>query len=80
MKRIQILGPGCARCRKLAKNAAAAASLLGNQYTVETITDIVEILKFDVSSTPALAVDGRVVMAGRVPPVEELAECIRSSL
>jgi small redox-active disulfide protein 2 len=77
MKRIQILGPGCARCRKLARNATAAAAPLGDKYTVETITDIIEILKFNASTTPALLVDGEVVVAGRVPSVEELRQWIR---
>jgi small redox-active disulfide protein 2 len=77
MKRIQVLGPGCPRCRKLAENAAAAAAPLGGQYAIEIITDIVEILKFDASATPALVVGGKVVIAGCVPSVEELKQWIR---
>lgn len=74
MRRIQVLGPGCRKCRRLAANAAAAAAPLG--CTVERVTDLAEILKFDVSATPALAVDGQVVVAGRVPSVEELKKWI----
>ncbi len=77
MKLIQVLGPGCRKCRKLAENAAAAAALAGDPCTVQRITDLSEILKFDVSATPALVVDGKVVAAGWVPSIDELKKWIR---
>ena len=72
MKKVQVLGAGCPRCRKLAENAEAAAAALGPDYHVEKVTNIAEILKFGVLMTPALAVDGRVKVVGRVPDVAEI--------
>ena len=74
MKKIQILGTGCPKCRKLAENAEAAAKALGLDYTIEKITNITEIMKFGVMMTPALAVDGVVKVVGKVPTPEELKE------
>ncbi len=72
MKKIQILGTGCPKCKKLAENTETAAKDLGIQYEIEKITDINEIMKFGVMVTPALAVDGQVKLAGKVPSVEEV--------
>ena len=71
MKKIQILGTGCPKCKKLAENTETAAKDLGIQYEIEKITDINEIMKFGVMVTPALVVDGQVKVAGKVPSVEE---------
>ena len=72
MKRIQILGTGCPKCRKLAENAAAAARELGLEYEIVKVTEINEIMEFGVMMTPALAVDGEVKVSGRAPGVEEI--------
>ena len=72
MRKIQVLGTGCPKCRKLAENAEEAAKALGAPYEVTKVTDIDEILAFGVMTTPALVVDGEVVVAGRAPSVEEL--------
>jgi len=72
MRKIQILGTGCPRCKKLAENAEAAAKELGVEYEIEKVTDINEIMKFGVMMTPALAVDGEVKIVGKVPSVEEI--------
>ena len=66
MKKLQILGPGCPKCQKLAENAEAAANQLGIEYHIEKVTDINEIMKFGAMMTPALAVDGEVVVVGKV--------------
>ena len=66
MKKIQILGTGCPKCKKLTENAEAAAKQLGIEYEIQKITDINEIMKFGVMITPALAVDGEVKIAGKV--------------
>lgn len=70
--KIQILGTGCPKCKKLAETAETAAQELGLEYEIEKITEINEIMKFGVMMTPGLAVDGDVKVAGRVPAVEEL--------
>ncbi len=72
VKKIQILGTGCPKCKKLAENAEIAAKALGIDYTVEKVTDIGEIMKFGVMMTPALAVDGVVKVVGKVPDAESI--------
>ena len=72
MKRIQILGTGCPKCKALAANAEAAAKALGIEYTIEKVTDINEIMKFGVMMTPALAVDGQVKVVGKIPDAEAI--------
>ena len=67
MKKLQILGTGCPKCKKLAENAEAAAKALGIEFTLEKVTDINEIMKFGVMMTPALVVDGQVKVVGKVP-------------
>jgi small redox-active disulfide protein 2 len=76
MKRVQVLGAGCPRCRKMAENAQAAVAALGAEYRVEKVTSISEILKFGVLIVPALAVDGVVKVVGRVPDVEEIRKLL----
>jgi len=72
MKKLQILGTGCPKCKKLAENAEAAAKALGIEYVIEKVTDINEIMKFGVMMTPALAVDGQVKVVGKVPDPEAI--------
>ena len=72
MKKIQILGTGCPKCKKLAENAEAAAKELDIEHEVEKVTDINEIMKFGVMVTPALAVDGEVKVVGKVPSPDQI--------
>ena len=72
MKKIQILGMGCAKCMQLHDNAKKAADELHLQYTIEKVTDLPKIMGFGVMTTPALAVDGKVMVSGRVPDVEAI--------
>ena len=72
MKKLQILGTGCAKCKKLAEDAEAAAKALGIEYEIEKITDINEIMTFGVMMTPALVVDGEVKVVGKVPPLDDI--------
>lgn len=72
MKKIQVLGTGCPKCKKLAENAEAAAKALGIEYKIEKVTDINEIMKFGVMVTPALVIDGQVKTAGKVPSSGEI--------
>jgi small redox-active disulfide protein 2 len=76
MKKIQILGTGCPKCSMLAKNAEEAAKSAGLEYKIEKITDINEIMKFGVMLTPALAVDGKVKVVGKVPSSDEIKKII----
>lgn len=72
MKKIQILGTGCPKCRRLTETAEAAAKELGLAYELEKVTEIKRFAAFGVMSTPALVVDGVTKVAGRVPPVAEM--------
>jgi small redox-active disulfide protein 2 len=71
MKKIQILGTGCAKCQKLSAVAEEAAKALGVPYELEKVTAIERIMSFGVMSTPALVVDGVVKLSGKVPSLDE---------
>ena len=77
MKKIQILGPGCAKCIKLTQNTYQAAKKLGIEYDIEKITDIKEIMKYGVMMTPALVVDGKVKTVGKVLTPAEIEGFIK---
>lgn len=72
MKKIEILGMGCAKCNKLTELTEEAAKALGDEYMLEKVTDIKKIMEYGVMVTPALVVDGVVKVAGKVPSVDEL--------
>lgn len=80
MKWIQVLGPGCARCNKLAENAQTAVRELGIEATVEKVTDIDAILDFGALMTPALAIDGAVKLVGTVHSVEEIKGVLKEAM
>jgi len=75
--KIQILGTGCPKCRKLAENAETAAKELGIDFELEKVTDINQIMKFGVMMTPALAVDGSVKVVGKVPSSDEIKAMLK---
>ena len=77
MKKIQILGSGCPKCKALAQNAETAAKELGLEYTLEKVTDIKEIMKFAVLVTPALVIDGQVKTAGKLLNIQEIKEMLK---
>ena len=76
MKRLQILGPGCPRCKMLTEHTEQAAMALGLEYTLEKVTDINDIIAFGIMTTPALVVDGEVKVAGRVPTAEAIKQLL----
>ncbi|MCB1282620.1 MAG: TM0996/MTH895 family glutaredoxin-like protein [Salinibacterium sp.] len=76
MHKLQILGTGCAKCVNLAKAATAAADELGIPYELEKITDFLKFADFGVMVTPALVVDGKVLVAGKVPKHEEMLKLL----
>jgi small redox-active disulfide protein 2 len=76
MKKIQILGAGCPKCHKLAENAEQAARDMKIEYELEKVTDLNDIMNFGVMVTPALAVDGDVKVAGRVPKVDDIKKML----
>lgn len=66
MKKIQILGTGCPKCKLLMANAEEAVKTLGIEAQIEKVEKIMDIMKFGVMTTPALVVDGVVKSAGKV--------------
>jgi small redox-active disulfide protein 2 len=78
MKKIQILGTGCAKCNDLAANAREAACQLGVEVEFEKVTDLKEIMKFGVMTTPGLAIDGRVVSQGKLLKPEQIKAYLKS--
>ena len=70
--KVQVLGTGCPKCRKVAEIAEAAAKELGLDAEVVKVTDINEIMNFGVMMTPALAIDGDVKISGKVPSMEDV--------
>ncbi len=76
MKKLQILGTGCPKCRALAANTEAAAQALGIDYELVKVTDLGQIMTFGVMRTPALAVDGRVKSVGKVLSVDEISKLL----
>ncbi len=76
--KIQILGPGCSRCKQLAASAQQAVAELGLQAEIEKVEDMREIMKFHVMSTPALVVDGAVRSSGKVLSADAVKELLKA--
>ncbi len=76
MKKIQILGPGCPKCKKLAEESEKAAKELGLEYEIDKVVDVKEIMKFGVFSTPALVVDGKVKSVGKILDAKQIKDIL----
>ncbi|WP_067047890.1 thioredoxin family protein [Methanofollis ethanolicus] len=76
MTEIEIFGTGCAKCMRTAKNVEAAVKELGAEVEVVKVEEIDAITDQGVMLTPALAVNGEVVVEGRVPTVDEVKELL----
>ncbi|MFO7945225.1 MAG: thioredoxin family protein [Armatimonadota bacterium] len=75
--KIQILGTGCAKCKKLLSAVETAVGDLGVDAEIEKVEDIKDIAQMGVMSTPALAVDGEVVAAGKVLTPEQIKDYLQ---
>jgi len=76
MKKIQILGPGCPKCKKLTEESEKAAKELGLEFEIEKVSDVREIMKFGVFSTPALVVDGKVKSVGKILDAKQIKDIL----
>jgi len=76
--KIEILGTGCAKCKALETNAKEALTKIGGFHDVQKVEDIVEIMKYNVVSTPALVVDGVVKSTGKLLTVDEIIEILQT--
>jgi small redox-active disulfide protein 2 len=75
--KIEILGTGCPKCKKLEENARKALEETGKKAEVIKITDINEIIEREVMTTPAIVIDGKVKASGRIPDVEEIKKWLK---
>lgn len=73
---IKVLGTGCPKCKTLEKATRDVVAQNNIDATITKVEDIVEIMKFNVMTTPALVVDGKVVVKGRVPSNDELKQLL----
>jgi len=73
VKKIEVLGPGCANCVRLAANAKEAADMAGVEAEIVKVTDYAQIAAYGVMSTPGLVIDGKVVSYGRIPSAGDIA-------
>jgi len=69
---IKILGTGCPKCKTLEQLTRDVVSKNGIEATVSKVDDIMEIMKYNIMTTPALVIDGKVVVKGRIPSADEL--------
>ena len=76
-KKIEVLGTGCAKCQKLEEHAKLAVKLSGADATVTKVSDINQITGYGVMITPALVIDGKVKVAGKIPTAEAIAEWLK---
>lgn len=76
MKKLQILGTGCPKCNALMAATEKAAQEAGVPYEIEKVTDLNRIMSFGVMMTPALVVDGKVKVSGKVPAVDEIKKLL----
>lgn len=77
MEKIEILGTGCAKCRRLVKNVEKAVADLGIDLEIIKVEEITAIIDRGVMLTPALIVDGELKVSGRVADVNEIKEILR---
>jgi len=73
---IKILGPGCAKCKTLEQLTRDVVSKNEIDATITKVDDIMEIMKYNIMITPALVIDGKVVVKGRVPSADEIKQLL----
>ena len=73
---IKILGTGCSKCNKLEKITRDAVAEAGVDASISKVDDILEIMAYGVMTTPALVVDKKVMIKGRVPSVKEIIKIL----
>lgn len=76
MKDLKILGTGCPKCNALYAATEKAARELGVEFQIEKVSDLTRIMSFGVMLTPALVADGKVMVSGKVPSVDELKKML----
>lgn len=73
---IKVLGTGCAKCKKLEQLTREVTTEMGLAVNIQKEEDIYKIMQYGVMTTPALVVDGEVVLKGKIPSVKELKDIL----
>jgi small redox-active disulfide protein 2 len=76
---VKVLGPGCARCKRLEELTREAAAEAGIPVEIEHVTDTARILDYPIVSTPGLVVEEEVKMSGRLPRREEIVAWLKEA-
>jgi small redox-active disulfide protein 2 len=76
--KIQIAGPGCPNCQTTERNVVNACAELDLAAEISHVTNIAEVLQLGIMRTPAVVLDGKVVISGRVPGVPELKSILEA--
>lgn len=79
MKSIIILGSGCAKCNTLYQNTERAAQELSIDYSIEKVTDMLKFMDYGVMITPAIVINGKLKLAGKLPTTEQLKSFLTES-
>ncbi|MBT9497572.1 MULTISPECIES: thioredoxin family protein [Zoogloea] len=79
MLNIKVLGPGCANCKKLEEIAREAVAAVGVEAEITKVTDMQQIIAYDVLKTPGLVINEKLVSSGRIPTPASVAEWIRAA-
>lgn len=77
MKEVKVLGTGCPKCKQTTAVVEEAIQASGVAANLEKVEDITEIIKYQVMSTPAVVIDGKVVLKGRVPEKAEVIQLLQ---
>lgn len=75
---IKVLGTGCSKCKNLESLTHEAVKIAGVNASVSKVEDILEIMKYGIMATPALVIDGKVVIKGRLPALQEIVNLIKA--
>ncbi len=77
MRRVEVLGPGCAKCHKLAENVALAAGQAGVEIELTKVEDMFDIMARGCSRTPGIIIDGELKLQGRIATVKEIVDWLK---
>ena len=80
MLSVKVLGSGCANCKKLEESARAAVAGLGVEAQVEIVTDMADIMGYNVLSTPGLVINEKLVSSGRMPSEAEITTWLTDAM
>jgi small redox-active disulfide protein 2 len=78
--KVEIFGSGCPRCKQTEKVMKMAVEELGTNATVEKVTDMMAMMEKGIISTPAVAIDGEIVLSGKIPSLEEAKRLLNKRL